>query len=476
MDHECKEEAVVTGCRKMLFALLLFAASSAWAADPRTRAIDAAERGDHATALAILDSLLANDLTDLTAGYLAAREEDFLDRKTRARVRYLDLEAVGSETVALLALSRRHDLEQSFAREQLELGPEWLSRQEITPEQNRVIAFFPLDALGETEAPTFGLAWSYLLAEAWRGVVPVAAPLPSLLLVQDLLDRGRATRVHPAVSSEPVNTVRGLRARLAALSDRDGRPFLETLEGEWDEDVRRALERFQEAHGLSMTGEADLPTLDAIDRSLRRWLATPPAPLPPNLVPRAMQLLGASHAVRGTYRSLGSRLEIQLSLLDETGRAVGSPLVLELDPDRAPDEARVAAATLASRLRVTLPTTSSGRSVDLASLDAGTRILLAIDRGLAWPRDHEWNDLPESAQRWSPVARMRTIAGLDAGERAALERQLTDRWFSRTSLTRGADLEGFLEELAPWSGGWASPESHRPIGSTGIIRVRGGRP
>lgn len=458
-------------------ALLVGAAQMGWAADPRSRSLDALDHGDPATALAIFDSLFATDLSDLTAAYLAALAETRLDRKGRARARYLELEAVGESNLSLIAASRRHDLEQALANAQLQLGPDWLTSLDAGTNQTPVVAFFPLDPLGETGAASFGLAWSNLLAEEWRGVVPPAAPMPSLLLVQDLLVRGRAVRVQPAVSSEPINTVRGLRARLSALADREGRPYLESLEGEWDSDVRSALERFQEAHGLSMTGDADLPTLDAIDRTLRRWLATPPQPLPPNLVPRAMQLLGAEHAVRGTYRTEGERIEIQLSLLDDTGRAVGAPLALELAADRAPAEARAAAEALASRLGVMLPDASSARSIELASLEAGTRLLLAIDRGLTWPRDHEWNDLPASAQEWGPIERMRALADFGDTKRNALERELKRRWSSRTSLTNGADLEGLLEDLAPWGGSvWASPESHRPIGSSGMVRVRGGRP
>ncbi|MCA9726911.1 MAG: hypothetical protein KC729_04455, partial [Candidatus Eisenbacteria bacterium] len=87
---------------------------AAFADDPRARAhaIANLQAGRYADALATCDSLLALDLSDLTAAYVGARAQELLGRATRARVRYLAIEGVAPDRrVGELARIRRHDLE-----------------------------------------------------------------------------------------------------------------------------------------------------------------------------------------------------------------------------------------------------------------------------------------------------------------------------------------------------------------------------
>src|SRR5690606_18051166 len=250
---------------------LLAGAALADQSPARDRAREALWAGRAADALATSDSLLALDLTDLTAGYVAARAEELLGRTARARLRYLDLEGAAPGTdVAELANVRRRDLEWKLAEERNARG---IVELEGDTEASPLVALFPLEPLGgESDPPYFGLAWTYLIFESWRGAGIAPAPVSSTLLVQELLAGGQAVRAPSDIGRKPINTLGGVRARLAAIPGRDGKPYREDAEGEWDVIAREAIERFQADHGLPVTGDADLTTLAALDRALDRWI------------------------------------------------------------------------------------------------------------------------------------------------------------------------------------------------------------
>lgn len=432
--------------------------------------------GRPADALATSDSLLALDLTDLVAGYVAARAEDLLGRTDRARMRYLDLEgAAPGEKVAELARIRRRDLEWKLAEQQDSLRLLESEPGNFAP----MVALFPLEPLGgESDPPYFGLIWSYLLFEGLRGAGLAPAPIASTLLVQERLAGGQAVRAPSDIGRKPINTSAGVRARLAAIPDRDGKPYLESAAGEWDAGAREAIERFQADHGLPVTGDADLTTLSTLDRALDRWIERAPKPLPPNLVPRAMELLGAAWALRGTYRLEGSRVVVQLFLLSPDGQSSIDPIILRFPIDQTTTYAFEAARRLASAAGTRLASgVEAEKLLDESALELAARTLVILDRGLPRIPESRWAGLPARVQDWRLVESARAWSELSSAAREDLEREVLSGW-------TGARIDPALGMEAIWNGldrdawgegGFSGAGAYGIIGTIGTVRVRGSR-
>lgn len=444
----------------------------------RDRARAALWGGRPADALATGDSLLALDPSDLTAGYVAARAEDLLGRSWRARARYLDLEgAAPGERVAELAGIRRRDLEWKLADRQNSLGPALLESE--TENTAPVVAIFPLEPLGgESDPPYFGLIWTYLLFEAWRGAGLAPSPIASTLLVQEVLAGGKAVRAPSDIGRKPINTLGGLRARLAALPDREGRPYLDAAEGEWDSVAKEAIERFQADHGLAVTGEADLTTLSTLDRALDRWIERAPGPLPPNLVPRAMELLGAKRAVRGTYRLEGERVVVQLFLLAPDGQSSIDPIILRFPIDETTHYAFEAARQLAASAGTQLASgVGAEKLLDESALELAARSLVILDRGVPRIPESRWGGLPERVQEWRLVADAHAWSELSSFGREELERAVLEGWagerldpaLGMDAIWNGLDRDGWGE------GGFRGAGVYGILGHIGTVRVRGSR-
>lgn len=445
----------------------------------RDRAREALRAGRAADALATSDSLLALDLTDLTAGYVSARAEELLGRTLRARLRYLDLEgaAPGSD-IAWLANVRRRDLEWKLAEERNAQGIGLLSAQ-AEPEATPLVAIFPLEPLGgESDPPYFGLIWSYLIFESWRGAGIAPVPISSTLLVQELLAGVRTVRAPSDIGRKPINTLGGVRARLAAIPDREGKPYLESAEGEWDVTAREAVERFQADHGLPVTGDADLTTLATLDRTLDRWIERPPRALPPNLVPRAMELLGATRAVRGTYRLEGSRVVVQLFLVSPDGQSSIDPIILRFPIDETARYAFEAGRRLAASAGTQLaPRLEAERPLDESALELAARTLVILDRGLPRIPESRWGGLPSRVQEWRPVADARAWSELSSDARAQLEQEVLRGWSGeRLDPTLGMDAAWQGLERDEWGeGGFRGAGVYGVLGHIGTVRIRGNR-
>jgi hypothetical protein len=269
-----------------------------------------------------------------------------------------------------------------------------------------------------------------------------------------------------------------VRARLAAIPDRDGKPYLEDAEGEWDAVAREAIERFQADHGLPVTGDADLTTLSTLDRALDRWIERAPKALPPNLVPRAMELLGAARAVRGTYRLEGARVVVQLFLLSPDGQSSIDPIILRFPIDQTTTSAFAAARRLAVAAGTGLASgVEEEKLLDESALELAARTLVILDRGLPRIPESRWAGLPARVQEWRLVASARSWSELSSSARADLEGEVLSGW-------TGARIDPALGMEAVWNGlgrdawgegGFPGAGAYGIIGTTGTVRVRGSR-
>jgi hypothetical protein len=473
--------------RRAWFAIALSAVtilSTPWvaaAATPRVRAVRLIEAGDVVHAAGLLDSLLSEDPTDATAAYWAARADEEAGREAGADCRYLALEGFAPRTrEAVLSEWRRRALERRAADALAARGPDRVDGGAGRGASGAVLLLLPENVGAPDDAPLFCLAWTYLLHEALRGSGICPVPVPVALAAADLLRYGKPIRAPLAVSTAPVNTVEGLRARLSILPGTDGVYYLESPEGNWGDDLENALVRFQRDHGLPPTGEADLGTQACIDETLLVWLQQIPPPVDPKQVSRVAELCGATAVVRGTWRREEGRITVELSPLDALGGSrFGEPVMASFTPGDAPAAAREAASRLALRLGGGKLEPAPGWSLTPPELEQAAATLLLLDRGLPRPVLERWTRVPLSWFAWPALASARAAAGLGPEQAAATEQALREAWIRAPGLDGRAVLNGLMDGLGlpvgPGEGAHGEPAPWRVIGSEGILHIHGQR-
>lgn len=470
---------VLLACLAGISAIPVEAASRS----PRARALSAMDQGHGGAALALLDSLSAADPGDGVAAYWGARAIELAGRVDEARCRYLAVEAGWPEDPAgELAGWRRRHLERSAAEAAAARGPDAMQRAAFEEAAGAVLILPPEDLGGTAETPLFGLAWVYLLQDALRGSGVCPVPVSTMLVAADLLRYGRPVRAPATVSALPVNTLDGLRARLAVLPGADGGAYLSGAASSGEEDaaaVEAALLRFQRDRGLAPTGQADLATQARLEEALEAWCDQPPAVIDPRLVVRAAQLTGATAVVRGTYRRDAGRIVVELVPLDASGApAFGEPIVRDIAPGALVAAAAEAGATLAARFgRAAAP--PARWSLPAEDLMKASGALLLLDRGLARAAEARLRRAPELWNAWPAIEATRRALGRSTDEAARLEAALRRDWATRAGADPRAALDGLFEELG-WPGAVRArslePGVHGVIGSDGILIVHGEEP
>jgi hypothetical protein len=453
----------------------------ATAATPRVRAARLIEAGDVVGATVLLDSLLTEDPTDAAAAYWAARADEEAGREAVADCRYLALEGFAPGTrEAVLSEWRRRALERRAADALAARGPDRVDGGAGRGASGAVLLLPPENAGAPEDAPLFGLAWIYLLHEALRGSGICPVPVPVALAAADLLRYGKPIRAPLAVSTAPVNTVEGLRARLSILPGTDGVLYLESPAGTWGDDLDNALVRFQRDHGLPPTGEADLGTQGRIEETLLAWLQQIPPPVDPKQVSRVAELCSATAVVRGTWRREEGRITVELSPLDALGGSrFGEPVIASFTPGDAPAAAREAASRLALRLGGGTLEPAAGWSLTPPELEQATATLLLLDRGFPRPVLERWMRVPLSWFAWPALASARAAAGLGPEQAAAAEQALREAWLQAPGLDGWAALNELMDGLGlpvgPGEGAHGAPAPWRVIGGEGILHIHGER-
>jgi hypothetical protein len=473
--------------RRVWFAFALSAVTmlgtpgDATAGTLRVRAVRLIEAGNVVGATALLDSLLAEDPTDATASYWAARAAEEAGREAAADCRYLALEGFAPGTrEAVLSQWRRRALERRAADALAARGPDRVDGGAARGASGAVLLLPPENVDAPDDAPLFGFAWTYLLHEALRGSGICPVPVPVALAAVDLLRYGKPIRAPLAASTAPVNTVEGLRERLSILPGADGVLYLENPAGTWGDDLEYALVRFQRDHGLQPTGEADLGTQGRIEETLLTWLQQIPPPVDPKQVSRVAELCGATAVVRGTWRREEGRITVELSPLDaQGGSRFGEPVITTFTPEDAPAAAREAASRLALRLGGGELEAAAEWSLTPSELEQAAATLLLLDRGLPRPVLDQWTRVPLSWFAWPALASARVAAGLGPEQAAAAEQALREAWLRAPGLDGRAALDGLMDGLGlpvgPGEGAQGEPAPWRVIGSEGILHIHGER-
>lgn len=443
---------------------------------PRAEAMAAWDAGRPERALRLVDSLLTADPTDAVAAYWGMRIEETEGDHVAARCRALALEAGALGTpAALLAERRRRALERREADLLLERGIDAAAL--AAPRRTTLLLLPPEELGGGGRQALFGLSWTYLVGEALRATAICPVPVPSMLVVQELLRDGRAARAPLAASVYPVNTVQGLRARLSVLPGAEGSSYLESADGGWDDRLEAAILRFQRERDLPATGEADLTTQARIEEVLESWLDRPPAPVEPRHLSRAAELLGAASIVRGTYRFDEGQIEVSLAVLSADGSSrLGEPLVTRFRPTRAAEGAQVAAARIAERLGAQPSPAVHAWTMSPEELESATRSLLLMDRGLPRVARERWLRAPDVWFDWPLLRSARAALALSEEEADRLEAGLRRGWTRPSGLEPVSVHDRFSADLGlPIFGGSRLPEpsAHGVLGGEGILRVRG---
>lgn len=465
----------------LVAATMLGSFGSSGAATPRVRAVRMIEAEDLVGAGALLDSLLREDPTDVTAAYWAARADEDAGREAAAGCRYLALEGFAPGTrEAVLSEWRRRVLERRAADALAERGPDRVDGGAGRGAGGAVLLLPPENLGAPDDAPLFGLAWTYLVHEALRGSGICPVPVPVALAAADLLRDGKVIRASLAVSTAPVNTVEGLRARLSTLPGADGVHYLESPAGAWGEDLEDALVRFQRDHGLTPAGEADGSTQARLEETLLTWLQQVPAPVDPKQVARVAELCGATSVVRGVWRREEGRITVDLSPLDgQGGSRFGEPVTASFTPDGAPAAAREAASRLALRLGGGELQPAADWSLTPVELEQAAATLLLLDRGFSRPVLERWMRVPHSWFAWPALASARAAASLGPEQAAATEQALREAWLLAPELDNRSALDGLMNGLGlpadPGTAAGGAPAPWRVVGSEGLLIIHAER-
>jgi hypothetical protein len=294
-------------------------------------------------------------------------------------------------------------------------------------------------------------------------------------------------RATSAQRNSPVNTMAGLRARLALLSASDGQPYLPDAAAS-DEQLSDALRQFQRDRRLPPTGEPDGATQAQVASALEEWLRRPPPPLEPKLVARAADVTGAGLVLRGTYRIERGRVALQISLLDQTVVTVpGPPISLVFPLEQSAEKAAEVARSLLGETE-TVPGTQAN-DLSPEELEGAALTLLLVDRGMPELADQDWQSCPPRWFDWPLLAGTARSVRLRAADLERGERSLRGRP-EEPLLDAAAARELFLGDLG---GGWArpilrpqaqdgstpglwEPGPYQIVGRDGLLLIRGRLP
>ena len=448
---------------------------------PRVAALAALDAGRAAEALALFDSLAALDRADGVTAYWAARACELAGRSDLARCRYLAVEAAHPRGPAgALAGWRRRAIERSAADAAAARGPDAIQRASGEAPGNAVLILPPEDLGGAGDTSLFGLPLVYLLQDALRGSGICPVPVSTMLVAADLLRYGRPVRAPAAISALPVNTLEGLRARLAVLPGTDGAVYLEAggagADGS-DLAVESALIRFQRERALPPTGQADLPTQARLEEAMEAWLDQPPPSIDPRLVTRAAELVGATSVVRGTYRREAGRIVLELVPLDAGGTPrYGEPIVRDFAPAALVAAASEAATALSARIGGGSTPVTPSWSVPPEELERASRALLLLDRGLLRGAETRLRRAPEVWRAWPAIEAAQASLARSTDDANRTESELRLAWSRGSGADPRAALDALLDDL-----GWpaAAPDHplesgvHDVIGAEGILIVHG---
>jgi hypothetical protein len=257
-----------------------------------------------------------------------------------------------------------------------------------------------------------------------------------------------------------------------------GGGVLESTAGGWDDRLREALRFFQQTQGLAVTGEADPETQRRLETVFRAWLESPPPPLAPNLLPRVLSVLGATRAVRGTYRIEDGEVRVQISVVDQLGQPTHpAPILLDFRLGETVAQAGRAAEEIA-RLgggRIN-DWTQMPDEIGFGRWNTAAQARLVFDRGLPRMETRRWEEFPRAVREWEPLRSFREDALWDPRDRERVLRHWERAWIAEFALDPDAARDAFRTAMAGGNGGYTGPSATRIVGSQGRIRIRGVRP
>jgi hypothetical protein len=208
-------------------------------------------------------------------------------------------------------------------------------------------AVLPADDMGSPaglDGLPFALAW-LLRDDLQAAGLTAVAPMARVVRALDLgRDAALASVSRPAEASRlPIQTIEGLKARLALIPGPSGKPlYAGPIDGEPGESLTDAIRGLQSATGIEPTGEADAPTMGALAEAYeKRMLEAPPAASPASL-PSLARSIPARTFVRSTMRVREGRLVFGLVALDQNGRPLYGPVESAGSLEGAPEIVREA--------------------------------------------------------------------------------------------------------------------------------------
>lgn len=193
-------------------------------------------------------------------------------------------------------------------------------------------AVLPSDNLGSpagVEDLPFAMAWLMSEEVLSRGYSRTA-PLHRVVAALDRLPEGAAAATPALASTLPIQTIEGLKVRLAMLPGPTGKPLYSgAIDPEAGPGLRDALRAFQSLKGLEPTGEADGRTMGAIQEAYEQALLRPTRPIEAAGIVDLSAAIPARHLIRSSLRVREGRLVFEVAILDAQGRRLWGPVVDE---------------------------------------------------------------------------------------------------------------------------------------------------
>ncbi len=254
----------------------------------------------------------AGDPAGAAAAYASYLERKPDDAEVRTRLRTVNLERI------------RRDIESAVQGE--------AQRSSEVPDNTlAVMAFQNLSGAAEVDALSRGLQAMISGDLAMVKQFTVLERERINILIEEVKLASSTVDVKPEAPAHPVDSVEGVKERLALLPGRDGRPYFQGTDFDGSTGVRYmdAVRAFQGDQGLSVDGRVGPQTQAALSRAFDDWFATGSMSVPamdPSSVPRAGRLLGAGLLVQGTLSgSLSGALRLDAGVTESTTGALKGP-------------------------------------------------------------------------------------------------------------------------------------------------------